>query len=152
MGNLPVAQKLYMAQNLRNYSFSKETANISRRYHDFLCILIMSLICKRFETEEAPYTAETLSDEHKSDKAHQEKSCMNYRTCMIYETSMDGDDESIGGFAVSRYQPDERGYAAEQTGHSRNESLQIDKKRYSSSWEALANAAKNIIKAPARYC
>ena len=59
------AELCYVAQNLRNYSFSKETANISRRYHDFLCILIMSLICKRFETEEAPYTAETLSDEHK---------------------------------------------------------------------------------------
>lgn len=60
------AELCYVAQNLRNYSFSKETANISRRYHDFLCILIMSLICKRFETEETPYTAETLSDEHKS--------------------------------------------------------------------------------------
>ena len=58
-------QLCYVAQNLRNFSFSKETENISRRYHDFLCILIMSLICKRFQTDERPYTAETLSDEHK---------------------------------------------------------------------------------------
>lgn len=75
------AELCYVAQNLRNYSFSKETANISRRYHDFLCILIMSLICKRFETEEAPYTAETLSDEHKIPIRLTKKTCMNYRTC-----------------------------------------------------------------------
>ena len=37
--------------------------NISRRYRDFISILIMSLIAKRFEKNEPPYTAEDISEE-----------------------------------------------------------------------------------------
>ncbi len=59
------AQLSYVSQNLKNYYFNNEIKNISRRYHDFLCVSIMSLICKRFETEKDPYTAEMLSDENK---------------------------------------------------------------------------------------
>ena len=57
----------------------------------------MSLICKRFETEEAPYTAETLSDEHKIPIRLTKKILYELQDMhMIYETAMDGDDESIG--------------------------------------------------------
>lgn len=59
------AELSYVAQNLKNYYFNNEIKNISRRYHDFLCILIMSLICKRFQTEKDPYTADDLSEQHK---------------------------------------------------------------------------------------
>ena len=38
--------------------------NISRRYRDFISILIMSLIAKRFEKNEPPYTAAQISEEH----------------------------------------------------------------------------------------
>ena len=50
---------------MRNYSFEKDTKNISRRYRDFLCLLILSLICKRFANGDEPYTAEMMSLEHK---------------------------------------------------------------------------------------
>lgn len=53
----------YASQNIRNFSFDKDTRNVSRRYLDFLSILIMSLIAKRFERNEAPYTAEEISEE-----------------------------------------------------------------------------------------
>ena len=53
----------YAGQNLRNYSFDKDTRNISRRYRDFICILIMTQICKRFKQNEAPYSAEEISEE-----------------------------------------------------------------------------------------
>lgn len=53
----------YAGQNLRNYSFDKDTRNISRRYHDFVAILIMSLVAKRFEKNESPYSAEAISEE-----------------------------------------------------------------------------------------
>ena len=58
------AELTYAGQNLRNFSFDKDTQNISRRYRDFISILIMSLIAKRFEHNEAPYTAEQLSTEN----------------------------------------------------------------------------------------
>ena len=84
----------------------------------------MSLICKRFETEEAPYTAETLSDEHKIPIRLTKKILYELQDMhMIYEPAMDGDDESIGylpSVDINRM----NGYAAEQTGHSRNRSLQ----------------------------
>lgn len=52
----------YVSQNIEQYNFGQEVDNVSRRYHDFLCIVIMSLICKRFEQGGDPYTANELSD------------------------------------------------------------------------------------------
>lgn len=53
----------YAGQNIRNFSFEKDARNISRRYSDFIALLIMSLIAKRFEQGESPYTAEQISEE-----------------------------------------------------------------------------------------
>jgi membrane protein len=52
----------YVSQNIELYNFGEETDRISRRYHDFLCVVVMSLICKRFEKGDLPYTASELSD------------------------------------------------------------------------------------------
>ena len=52
----------YVSQNIEQYNFGQEVDNVSRRYHDFLCVVVMSLICKRFEQGEQPYTANELSD------------------------------------------------------------------------------------------
>lgn len=53
----------YAGQNVRNFSFEKDARNISRRYSDFIVLLVMSLIAKRFEQGAPPYTAEQLSEE-----------------------------------------------------------------------------------------
>lgn len=53
----------YAGQNVRNFSFEKDARNISRRYSDFIALLIMSLIAKRFGKGEPPYTAEQISEE-----------------------------------------------------------------------------------------
>lgn len=58
------AQLTYAGQNLKYFSFDKDTRNISRRYRDFISILIMSLIVKRFCKNELPYTAEQISEKH----------------------------------------------------------------------------------------
>ena len=58
------AELTYAKQNIRHFSFDKDTKNISRRYHDFISILIMSQIAKRFMKEMKAYTAEELSEEH----------------------------------------------------------------------------------------
>lgn len=52
----------YVSQNIEQYNFGQEVDNVSRRYHDFLCVVVMSLICKRFEQGGQPYTANELSD------------------------------------------------------------------------------------------
>ena len=46
-----------------SFYYGKETANISRRYHDFFCTIILSSICKRFERGERPQTAVQISTE-----------------------------------------------------------------------------------------
>lgn len=51
-------------QNVNKFSFEHETENISRRYKDFVIIMIASLIVKRFEKGEAPYTSDELSENY----------------------------------------------------------------------------------------
>lgn len=51
-------------QNVAKFSFEHETKNISRRYKDFITLTIVSLIAKRFEKGQKPYTADELSTEH----------------------------------------------------------------------------------------
>ena len=53
----------YVSQNIEQYNFGQEVDNVSRRYHDFFCVVVMSLICKRFEQGGQPYTANELSDD-----------------------------------------------------------------------------------------
>lgn len=54
----------YISQNVQLFNFDKDVKRISRRYHDFLCILILSLICKRFcERDKTPYSAAELTTE-----------------------------------------------------------------------------------------
>lgn len=55
----------FSAQNVRNFSFEKETKNISRRYLDFFTLLITSVIVKRFAQEQPPYSADEISQECK---------------------------------------------------------------------------------------
>lgn len=55
------AEISYAAQNIRKFSFEKETRNISRRYRDFFTLMIASLIVQRFADEEPPLTADQIS-------------------------------------------------------------------------------------------
>ncbi len=59
------AELTYVSQNVKNYNFEKDARNISRRYHDFLCILLMSAICKCFARGGRPYTAEEMATLHR---------------------------------------------------------------------------------------
>lgn len=59
------AELAYASQNVKKFSFERDSKNISRRYKDFLTLLIASLIVKRFVNEEKPYTADELSDAYR---------------------------------------------------------------------------------------
>ncbi|MDR1343818.1 MAG: YihY/virulence factor BrkB family protein [Tannerellaceae bacterium] len=56
------AELSYASQNVKKFSFERDSRNISRRYKDFLTLLIASLIVKRFAKGEKPYAADELSD------------------------------------------------------------------------------------------
>ncbi|MEA4915975.1 YihY/virulence factor BrkB family protein [Proteiniphilum sp.] len=55
------AEVSYAAQNVRKFSFEKETRNISRRYRDFFTLMIASEIVQRFADEKPPLTADQVS-------------------------------------------------------------------------------------------
>ncbi|MDR2147090.1 MAG: YihY/virulence factor BrkB family protein [Tannerella sp.] len=57
------AEIAYASQNVEKFSFERDSKNVSRRYKDFLTLLVMSIISKRFENEEKPLTADELSNE-----------------------------------------------------------------------------------------
>lgn len=58
-------QLSFAYQNVNKFSFEHETSNISCRYKDFISLLIMTLIVKRFEKGHPPYTADELSEQYK---------------------------------------------------------------------------------------
>jgi membrane protein len=59
------AEIAYASQNVKKFSFERDSKNVSRRYMDFLTIIITTLIIKRFEKGEKPYTADELSDSYR---------------------------------------------------------------------------------------
>lgn len=59
------AEISYASQNVKKFSFERDSKNITRRYKDFLTLLIASLIVKRFAKGEKPYTADELSDTYR---------------------------------------------------------------------------------------
>lgn len=108
-------------------------------------------LCKRFETEEAPYTAETLSDEHKIPIRLTKKILYELQDMhMIYETAMDGDDESIGYLPSVDINRMNVAMLLNRLDIAGTEAFKIDKKRYSSSWEALANAREEYYKSTSK--
>lgn len=59
------AELAYASQNVKKFNFDRDSKNISRRYKDFLTLLITSLIVKRFEKGEKPYTADEISVQYR---------------------------------------------------------------------------------------
>ncbi|MDO5570407.1 MAG: YihY/virulence factor BrkB family protein [Bacteroidales bacterium] len=59
------AELAYASQNVKNFNFEQDTNNISRRYYDFITILIATLVVKRFEKQLPPLTNEELSTNYR---------------------------------------------------------------------------------------
>ncbi|MEG1615516.1 MAG: YihY/virulence factor BrkB family protein [Bacteroidales bacterium] len=58
------AELAYASQNIRNFNFEQDTNNISRRYYDFITLLIATLVVKRFQRQLPPLTVEELSNNY----------------------------------------------------------------------------------------
>ncbi len=55
------ARMCYASQNMEDYVFERSSQNLSRRYRDAICLLLMSRICKRFAAGNTPFTIATLA-------------------------------------------------------------------------------------------
>lgn len=58
------AELCYSSQNIHNFNFEKDTKHISRRYKDFVTLLITSIIIKQFQKGEKPLRASDISLQH----------------------------------------------------------------------------------------
>lgn len=55
------AEMSYAIQNNEQFEYEQDLNRMSRRYKDFVMLYLLSLIIKRFEADEAPYTAHELA-------------------------------------------------------------------------------------------
>ena len=58
------AEISYASQNVNKFSFDRDSKHITRRYKDFLTLLIASLIAKRFAKGEKTYTADEIYENY----------------------------------------------------------------------------------------
>ena len=104
----------------------------------------MSLICKRFQTGKAPYTAETLSDEHKIP--------IRLTTTILYElqdlhliseTPVEDEDEEMGYLPAIDINQMNVGMLLNRMDKEGSEAFKIDRNRYNAPWEALTKARED---------
>lgn len=144
------AELCYCNQNFENYNFANETRNISRRYHDFLCILIMSFICKRFARGERPYTVISLAQQHNIPIRMTRQivyELVDLR--LIYECNPDNDGKSSAPFYLPAEDTDNLNVATLLTriDTAGSESFKIDREnKYGLAWETLETARNEYYK------
>jgi len=139
------AEMSYISQNLDAFSFDKETENISRRYHDFFCTIILAAICKRFEHIQVPYTAEELSREHRIPIRLTKRILYELQDMhLIYEAVSDEkgrDITYIPGVDINRLTV---GMLLTKLDMNGSEDFKIDNARYPDSWKVLVKARKEF--------
>lgn len=139
------AEMSYISQNLDAFSFDKETENISRRYHDFFCTIILAAICKRFEQIQVPYTAEELSREHRIPIRLTKRILYELQDIhLIYEAVSDEkgrDITYIPGVDINRLTV---GMLLTKLDMNGSEDFKIDNARYPDSWKVLVKARKEF--------
>ena len=133
------AQLSFTSQNIAHFDFDKDTRNISRRYKDFIAILIMSLICKRFENNEPPYTARQISLEHQIPLRLTNQTLYELQEIgMIHEVLSDKKSEEISfqpSIAISKLSV---GFLLDKIESYGSEDFKIDSKDvFSNEWKTL---------------
>ncbi|NMA73250.1 MAG: YihY/virulence factor BrkB family protein [Bacteroidales bacterium] len=132
-------QLAYTAQNITHFDFDKDTKNVSRRYRDFIAILIMSLISKRFEKNEHPYTAKELSLEHKIPLRLTNQTLYHLQEIgMIHEVLTDQKSEETGYLPSIDINKLTIGLLLNRIESYGSEDFKIDStKEFSNEWKAL---------------
>jgi membrane protein len=140
------AEIAYAAQNVQNYYFEKETKNVSHRYRYFISILIMNILCKRFEKGEGPMTTNELSTEYQIPIR-----LTNRTICRLVEMHLIAETYSIKNKDIPAYQPAidinklTIGYFFIKMFDHGSEDFQIDTEDlYKSHWKALTALEESI--------
>ena len=141
------AELAYAGQNIQSFSFDQDTRNISRRYRDFISILIMSLIAKRFERNEPPYTAAQISEEHQIPIRLTNQVLYQLQEIdLIHEVVTDAKSEEIG------YQPSmdinqlNVAILLDRLDTYGSENFKIDKdEEFSDEWKVLTESREDVF-------
>lgn len=143
------AEISYASQNVKKFSFERDSKNISRRYKDFLTLLIASLIVKRFVKGEKPYMADELSDAYRIPIRITTQILYQLTELHIIIEVNYGDDER-----VVHYQPAidvnkiTVSYLLTRMDEYGSENFKIDtSKLFSKEWKALLKTREDMIKA-----
>ncbi|MGL5731422.1 MAG: hypothetical protein ACRCX5_09905, partial [Bacteroidales bacterium] len=129
------------AQNARNYSFEKETKTISRRYKDFVTLVIVSMIVRQFVKQDRPYSSDDISFEGEIPTSLTKQilyelgeigiitEIYNEQTRMhIYQPAFDVHQMTVGNLF-------------DRIGREGSENFNIDKnKRFSAAWHTMKEA------------
>jgi membrane protein len=140
------AELSYASQNVKKFSFERDSRNISRRYKDFLTLLIASLNIKRFAKGEDPYTADELSEKyHIPLRITSQVLLLLTNLKVIIEVNF-GNDERI-----VHYQPAidinhiSVGYLLTKIDEYGSESFKIDTThRFHSEWQAILKTRQDL--------
>lgn len=141
------AELSYASQNVQKFSFDRDSRNISRRYKDFLTLLIASLIIKRFEKGEKPYTADELSNAYRIPiRITTQILYLLVELGIIIEVNIGEDDR------VAYYQPAidihkiSVGFLFSRLDRFGSENFKIDTANlFSKEWETLLTTRRNML-------
>jgi membrane protein len=140
------AELSYASQNVSKFSFERDSSNISRRYKDFLTLLLATLIIKRFAKGEDPYTADELSENyHIPLRITSQLLLLLTNLKIIIEVNFGSDDRII------HYQPAidinqiSVGYLMTKIDQYGSENFKIDSAvRFQSEWQAILKTREDL--------
>lgn len=143
------AELCYASQNVKKFSFERDSKNISRRYKDFITLLIATLIVKRFEKGEKPYTADELSQSYRIPSRITIQILNLLTEINIIIEVVCGDDDQI-----FYYQPAvdinkiSVGYLFKRVDEYGSENFKIDtSKLFNEEWRVLLKTRKDLLEA-----
>ena len=132
-------------QNISKFSYEKEIDSISNRYKDFILLVITSIIVKRFEKGEKPYSADELSENYKiPTRLISESLFYLEKVNLITQTVSDTEGVScyIPALDINKITT---GYFFDRVYIHGSEDLDLDiKNRFSSEWNVFFNLRENI--------
>lgn len=85
-------QLAYVSQNNDHFNYFKEPDKISRKHEDFYCLMVMSLICKRFNRHETALTRKELADQLHIPLRYVVASLDTLTDAKLLETVLKGDE------------------------------------------------------------
>ena len=130
----------YASQNLTKYDFEVETRHVSRRYSDFVSLLILSMVAHRFEEGRAPYTALELSKEGRIPIRLTQQSINELMEMNLLHEKLSDDHESTYLPSVDIAQLTVA-CVLDKRNRKGKENFKVDKEvQFQSQWEALMQA------------